>query len=86
MSKAKLKIPDLEILKASAIAHLKACNVNMEARLLSTCKLQVGSSDVLGASPVFGCNVVRQVKVGFADENRRFIGSLNDVSWICPLT
>ena len=33
-----------------------------------------------------GCNVVRQVKVGFADENRRFIGSLNDVSWICPLT
>lgn len=38
-----MKIPDLEILKASAIAHLKACNVNMEARLLSTCKLEVGS-------------------------------------------
>jgi hypothetical protein len=38
-----MKIPDLEILKASAVAHLKACNAKVEAELLSNCKLEVWS-------------------------------------------
>ena len=38
-----MEIPDLEILKASAVAHLRACKANEEAELLADCKLEVGS-------------------------------------------
>jgi hypothetical protein len=38
-----MKIPDLEILKQSAVAHLRECKADAEAELLSTCKLEIGS-------------------------------------------
>jgi len=38
-----MQIPDLEVLRKSAIAHLRACNSEVEAELLSDCKLEVGS-------------------------------------------